>query len=378
MLERLRPVRAVVDLNRLAGNYQALAAFAAVPLMPVIKADAYGHGAAVVGRQLEALGVPMLAVAYVEEAVALREAGVAIPVVVLAGFTASQVALCRRHRLLPVVSTPGQAAGLLAQLSEASETLPVHVKVDTGMSRLGFPPAAIEDLVGRLVDSGHVGVDGVMTQLSSADEDAAVTARQLDLFDQVVDRLARRGIRPRWIHAANSAGLAQLRSSHTLARPGLLLYGLKPRPLAPAVEVRPVMALDAAISLVKDVAAGTAVSYGGRFVAQRASRIATIPLGYADGVPRTMAMAMSGQLAVNGSRAPVTGTVCMDLTMIDVTDEPEVREGDRAVLFGDDPTAWDVAGWAGTNAWDVLTRVGSRVPRVYMKDDRIAAVESHL
>jgi alanine racemase len=216
-----------------------------------------------------------------------------------------------------------------------------------------------------------------MTQLACADEDESATTRQLDLFDQVAGRLARRGVRPRWIHAANSAGLAFLRPSHTLARPGLLLYGLRPRPLAPAVDVRPVMTLRAALSFIKEVPTGTAVSYGGRWVAQRPSRIATVPLGYADGVPRTAAMARSGRLSVNGVRAPVAGTVCMDLTMIDVTDDAEIREGDEAVLFGDDPTAWDVAEWAGTNAWDVLTRVGSRVPRVYTAGGRFVAVESH-
>jgi alanine racemase len=375
-LSSLRPARASVDLDRLAANFATVAAYARVPLMPVIKADAYGHGAAVVGRYLETLGAPMLAVAYVEEGVALRTAGVTIPVLVLAGFTSSQVPICRSHELTPVISTRAQIECFLAPGSEHRTA--VHVKVDTGMSRLGFAPAEIEAAVGRLLDSGQVEVDGLMTQLASADEDEAVTARQLDLFDDVTQRLATRGVRPRWIHAANSAGLARLRPTHTLGRPGLLLYGLKPRPLSPPVDVRPIMTVEAAISLVKEVPAGTAVSYGGRFVARRPSRIATIPLGYADGVPRTAAMATAGRFSVNGARAPVTGTVCMDLTMIDVTDQPDVQEGDQAVLFGDEPTAWDVAEWAGTNAWDVLTRVGSRVPRVYVSGGGVVAVESYL
>jgi len=374
-LESLRAARARVDLDRLSANYAALTDYAPVPLMPVIKADAYGHGSAAIGRHLEALGAPMLAVAYVEEGVALRGAGVTIPIVILAGFTAAQVSICLDHELTPVVSTRAQVEWLLARTP--GRRTPVHVKADTGMSRLGFASAEIVDVVGRLLDSGQVELDGLMTQLSSADEDDVATGRQLDLFDEVTDRLARRGVRPRWVHAANSAGLAHVRSSHTLARPGLLLYGLRPRPLSPPVEVRPIMTVEAVIALVKEVAVGTAVSYGGRFVARRPSRIATVPLGYADGVPRTTAMATAGRFSVKGAGAPVSGTVCMDLTMIDVTDQPDVQEGDQAVLFGDEPTAWDVAEWAGTNAWDILTRVGSRVPRVYVAGGQIVAVASH-
>lgn len=376
-LAGLRPVQARVDLDRLAGNYRALSTYSPVPLMPVVKADAYGHGAAVVGRHLEELGAPMLAVAYVEEGALLRAAGVRVPVVVLAGFTREQVGALLDRKLTPVVSTPGQLECLLAHLDSPDTRLPVHVKVDTGMSRLGFPPELMGSAVGRLLDSGRVDVEGVMTQLASADEDREATIRQLDLFDDALSHLAARGVRPRWAHAANSAGLAYLRPTHTLARPGLLIYGLEPRPLSPPVEVHPVMTVQAEVFFVKEVPIGTAVSYGRRWVAQRPSRIATVPLGYADGVPRTAGMATRGQFSIRGRRVPVAGTVCMDLTMIDLTEHGDAREGDEVVLFGDDPTAWDVAEWAGTNAWEVLTRVGSRVPRVYVEGGRVVAVGSH-
>jgi alanine racemase len=191
-----------------------------------------------------------------------------------------------------------------------------------------------------------------------------------------VAALAKRGIRPRYVHACNSAGLAFFRETHTLVRPGLLLYGLRPRPLSPEVDVRPVMTVGADIALVKEIAAGTPVSYGGRWVAPRPSRIATVPIGYADGVPRTDRMRDQGQLVVRGRRVPVRGTVCMDLTMVDLTDRPEVVEGDEAVLVGDDPDAWQVAEWAGTNAWEVVTRIGPRVPRVYVDGGRVTAVQS--
>jgi alanine racemase len=376
VLDGLRPARATVDLDRLAANYRALQAAVPVPVMPVVKADAYGHGAARVGRFLAGLGVERLAVAYVEEAVALRAAGLRLPIVVLAGFGQGQGKLLREHRLVPVVSTARTLEWTLQAARGSRAPLPVHVKVDTGMTRLGFAPPQFDQAVSRLAESGHVEVEGVMTHLASADEDEASANRQLDLFDECVGRLAKRGLRPRLVHAANSAGLAFLRPSHTLVRPGLLLYGVRPRPLCAPLSVRPVMTVSADVARLQDVPAGTAVSYGGRWVASRPSRIATVPMGYADGVPRTDAMREQGRMLVRGRRAPVAGTVCMDLTMLDVTDQPEVVEGDEAVLFGDDPTAWDVADRAGTNAWETLVSVGSRVPRVYVQGGRVVGVES--
>lgn len=375
LLAGLRPTRATVDLDRLARNFRALEALAGRPVMPVVKADAYGHGAATVGRHLEALGAPLLAVAYVEEGIALRQTGVAVPIVVLAGFTRAQRPFLVDHGLVSVVSTPSTLAAILDAAVEGRAPAAVHLKVDTGMSRLGFTKDALVDAGVRLQDVG-VAVEGVMTHLSSADEDGGATERQLDAFDVAVEALEGCGLRPRWIHAANSAGLAFLRPHHTLVRPGLLVYGVRPRPLSPNVDVLPAMTVSTRIALIKDVPAGTPVSYGGRWVAPRPSRIATLPIGYADAVPRTRAMSDEGRFVVRGRPAPVAGTVCMDLTMLDVTERPDVQEDDEAILFGDTPTAWEVADRAGTVAWEVLTGVGSRVPRVYVKGGRIVGVES--
>ena len=368
----LRPARARIDLDRLAANYAAVAAYAGLPLLPVVKADAYGHGAVAVARALVKAGATKLAVAYPEEGVELRGAGVDVPVIVLAGFAAGQVGLMARHRLTPIVSTPTQLASLLASPDRPPTA---HVKVDTGMSRLGFADDAFVEASLRLSDA-HIEVEGVLTHLASADESADVSTRQLDRFDEAVAALGRRGLRPSVVHVASSAGLSTRRPGHTLVRPGLLLYGLKTRPLGPDVAVRPVMTVSADISLVKEVPEGTPVSYGGHWVASRPSRIATVPLGYADGVPRTRAMSDAGAFAVRGRRSPVAGRVCMDLTMLDVTDDGSVREGDEAVLFGDEPTAWDVAAWAGTTAWQVLTAIGPRVPRVYVEGGQVVEVQS--
>jgi alanine racemase len=375
LLAKLRPARATIDLSRLAANYQAVAAASAVPLMPVIKADAYGHGAVSAARTFVAQGARMLAVAYVEEAVALRAAGIAAELVVLSGFAPDQLPAIVAHDLVPVIGSPSTLR-LVLDRPAVGQRLRVHLKLDTGMTRLGL---AMDDAVAAaeaLATSALVDLTGIMTHLASADEDEGVTNRQLDQFDDFVARLAARGIRPLHVHAANSAGLAFLRPTHTLARPGLLLYGARPRPLSPVVEVRPVMTLSAEIAALKDIVPGTTVSYGARWVAARPSRIATLPVGYADGVPRTQAIRQHGYGSVRGAHAPVAGTICMDLMMLDVTDVPAAALGDPVVLMGDDPTAWDVAAWSDGNAWEAMTRVGSRVPRVYVQDGRIAAVES--
>jgi alanine racemase len=360
-----RPVWARVDLARLSANYRALVAYARRPLLPILKADAYGHGAAAVARRLAAEGVERVAVALVEEGLALRQEGVALPVVVLGTMTAAQVEAAAQHGLIPVISTPAGLAAARQAARAGGRPWVVHLKVDTGMTRLGFPPDQAVEAAGLLRKDG-LELEGFMTHLASADESTQVTARQLDAFDAVLGRLHAFGIRPPLVHAANSAGMAQLRPTHTLARPGLLLYGLRPRPLSPPVDVQPVMTVSGRITLVREVPAGTAVSYGGRYVVHHPSRIGTIPLGYADGVPRTAAMSSDGWWGVRGQQVPVAGAVSMDFTAVDLTDFPQLAEGDEAVLFGDSPTAWDVADCAGTHAWQVLTAVGPRVPRLYV------------
>jgi alanine racemase len=371
----LRPEEARIDLTRLAANFRAIETHTGRPLMPVVKADAYGHGAARVARLFETLGAPLLSVAFVEEGASLRRAGIRSPILVMAGVGPEEAGEAMEHALTPVVATPRTLAGALAAARLSPEPLRVHLKLDTGMSRLGLTPPEAVDAARRVVEGGLV-LDGVMTHLSSADESQDVSVKQMDAFDAVLADLAGQGHRPQWVHVANSAGMLHARPSQTLIRPGLLLYGLAPRPLAPPVVVRPVMTLVGRVEVIHDLPAGTPVSYGGRWIAPRASRIATVAVGYADGVPRTAAMTERGEMSLGGRRARVRGTVCMDFTMVDVTDRPDVSEGDEAVVFGDDPTAWDVADWAGTNAWQVLTSVGLRVPRVYLENGHVAGVES--
>jgi len=333
-------------------------------VIAVVKADAYGHGAAVVGRCLEQAGAAMLGVACLEEGVALRAAGVEAPVLVFAGCLPGQAEAFLELGLTPVVSGPETLEEALSAARRERGPWRVHLEVDTGMSRLGFAPGDSAGVAQRLAEAGLV-VEGVMTHLAAADEDAAVAGLQLDRFDNVLADLAGQGLEPSYADAANSAGLLHLRPTHTAVRPGLLLYGLRPRPLSPSLDVRPALSATARVLQVRSVGVGTPVSYGGRWRARRPSRVATLAFGYADGMPRTEAAAERGFVVLRGARAPIVGTVCMDFTMLDVTDIPSVVEGDLAVVLGDAPTAWDLAAWAGTNAWQVLTGIGARVQRVY-------------
>lgn len=361
------PASARIDLDRIRENYRAIRLHAGPrAVIPVLKANAYGHGAVAVARTLEPMGVPLIAVAYVDEAIALRRAGIETPLLVLTGFAPDQIDLLFEFRLTPIVSTGEQVRALCAlDPEEGHGMLGVHVKADTGMSRLGFSLREIEPMVHRLEDSGVVEIEGLMTHLASADEDAIATEGQLDLFDEAIMRLSALGVRPRLIHAANSAGLAFLRDTHTAVRPGLMLYGIPPRPLSPPLEVAPAMEFRARVARLSVVPAGTGVSYGGRFVTAQDTRIATLNAGYADGLPRTDGMRERGFARFGETRLPVAGTVCMDLTMLDASNAPTLVEGDEVTFFGDAPSAWEVAAWAGTNAWQVTTAVGPRVPRRY-------------
>ena len=288
--------------------------------MPVVKADAYGHGALPVARRLLAAGAPLLAVAYVEEAIALREEGLSVPIVVLAAFGPGQERLLRKHDLTPVVSTPSTLEGVLAPSREGRRPLKVHLKLDTGMSRLGFDLDGFLAAAQRLQDAEGVELEGVMTHLASADEDEGVTRRQLDRFDDAVAdaREARdpAALRARLQQRGTRTGACDAHPG--AARPPSLWP--RPQPFSPRVDVRPVMTVSADIALVKTVAEGTPVSYGGRWVAPRPSRLGTVPIGYADGVPRTAGMRDQGHLVVRGGRVPVRGTVCMDLVMVDLTE----------------------------------------------------------
>lgn len=367
-----RPTVACIDLEALRGNFAAVRARlpAAVSVMAVVKADGYGHAARLVAPVLVSAGADMLGVATVEEGVELREMGIAAPIVVLAGALRAEADVAVACRLSVAVVDAAMARDLAAGLGE--RPLPVHLKLDTGMSRLGVREEALGGFLDVLKSLPQLRVEGVFSHFADADDASGEYAdRQLGRFREQVERVRGMGFQPRWIHLANSVATLGRSDTHgNLVRPGIILYGVVPGGAA-AGPWRPVMHLRTRVWQVKEIPADTPVSYGLTFAVRRRSRIAVLPIGYADGYPR--ALSNRGEVLVRGRRAPVIGRICMDLTMVDVTDLPGVAAGDEVVLWGRQGEAelpvGEVAGWHDTISYELLTRVGKRVPRVPLSAD---------
>lgn len=369
-----RPAAAEVDLSAVRHNAAELrAAAGAAALCAVVKADGYGHGSVPVARAALEGGADWLAVALVEEALVLRDAGVDAPVLVLSEQPADALVGAARAGLTPTVYTPAGVDAAAAAAVEAGLDRPwsVHLKVDTGMHRVGCDPVDAVALARRVLDAG-LALGGTFTHLAVADEpDRPETDLQLDRFDGVLAALAGAGIDPGLRHAANSAGLlAHPRSHLDLVRPGIALYGLAPRPgLDGDLTLRPAMSVRSEVTLVKRVAAGEGVSYGLRHVFDRDAVVATVPLGYADGVTRSLGLA-GGCVLIGGVRRPIRGVVTMDQFVVEVTEGPEVRAGDEVVLLGrqgdDEVTADEWAGRTGTISYEVVCGFGPRLARVHL------------
>ncbi len=357
-----------IDLDALAGNLSALrrALAPGVRVCAVVKANAYGHGAAACAQTLAAGGVEMLATASPDEARVVRAAGVTVPILVLGGIDSRRDAVEDAWRLGLVPSLlDAEAARALAAVVPAGRRLRVHLKLDTGMNRAGLTPAAALDLVPLLRD-GPFEVDGLYSHLACADEPSHPASRQqLEAFAAASADLEATGLRPKIRHLANSAGALGDPALHLdMVRPGLALYGHRPNPaLGPTVALRPVMEFASWIASIRPVPTGTGIGYGWTWQAKRPSLIATIRVGYAQGYPR--ALSNRGWVSLRGQRAPVVGTVSMEHLSIDVTDLPEARAGDRVLLWGAGPEAPDVMALgcaAGTIGYELLTGVATSVP----------------
>lgn len=371
-----RPTWAEINLDHLVHNFRAVRSYVSdgVKICAVVKADAYGHGALPVAQTLERAGADGFAVALPEEGVMLREAGISRPILCLAGFWPGQEDILFDYRLTPVLSDIAAAERLEAKAHARGTTMVVHLKVDTGLGRLGLPLQELKDFLARFRRLTRVTLDGLMTHLASAGDPTKddVTLDQIERFNQALRQIEAAGYRPRSRHLAASAGLyGYPQAWGTMVRPGGLLYGLwrdvlPPRsPLGRPLTLKPVLSLHTRIMLVKTFAAGTPLGYGGTFITRRKSRIATLPIGYADGYRR--ALSNCGRVLVRGRWAPVVGLVSMDLTLIDVTDLPEAAPGDEVILIGEQNgqtlTAEDLAGTIGTLSYEITSGIGGRVPR---------------
>lgn len=366
MADVTRPTRAEIDLGAIRHNIGELRRCARpqAELMAVVKADGYGHGALAVAETALAAGAAWLGVALVEEGVALRAAGCPAPILVLGWVPPEQARLAVDHDLR-VACYDGELARALAAAGGAR----VHIKVDTGMGRLGVRPQEVLAFVRSL--PGGIDVEGIFTHFAAADDpDPAFTREQLARFQGALAALAAAGIRPRWRHAANSAAIMAHPDSHLdLVRMGIAMYGLAPDPARPwPADLRPAMALKSRISHLKVMAAGETVSYGRTWTARGGERVATIPVGYADGYRRLFSN--RGQVLIGGHPCPVVGRVCMDQTLVAVPPGVPAAVGDEAVLLGRQGqaviTADDWARTLDTINYEITCLIGSRVPRVYL------------
>jgi alanine racemase len=364
---------AEVDLDAVRHNVGVLrAAVAPAALWAVVKADGYGHGAAAVARAALEAGAEGLAVALVQEGVALREAGLDATILVLSEQPAADAPVIVEHGLVPTVYTP---AGIDAVADAAGARMkfryPVQLKVDTGMHRAGCAPGDAVEMARRISGRAQIALAGTYTHLAVADEpDDPFTADQLRRFDEVVSAIADAGMRPGLVHAANSAGgLAHPAARLSLVRAGIALYGLSPGHGVDhlCAELRPALSLRARVSLVKPVAAGERVSYGLRYRFEHDTVVATVPIGYADGVTRRL-HAVGGEVLVGGHRRPIVGVVTMDQLMVDCGADSAVAVGEEVVLLGrqaaDEITAAEWADRLGTISYEVVCGIGARVPRL--------------
>jgi len=342
-----------------------------VAIMPAVKANAYGHGAVKVSRAALEAGVDMLGVARIEEAVELRDAGIEAPILILGPPSPDAAPEIVGRDVTTAICDEDFARALSACASASGKTAKAHVKLDTGMGRVGVPVESALELILSVAALPGITIEGVFTHFPSADEeDSGFTKQQLAQFGNLISELESRGIRPRFVHAANSAAILDHPDSHfDLVRPGIMFYGLYPGAnVGRSVAVQPVLTLKTRVVFLKEIPVGATVSYGRTFRAPRRTRVATIPIGYADGFSRLLSN--RGQAIVNGRKVPVIGRVCMDLTMLDVTDVPGVQVGDEVVLYGTQGNerigVEEVAAMIGTIPYEVLCAVGPRIPRVYL------------
>jgi len=378
---RSRATWAEVDLSAVRHNVGVLCRLVApADLCAVVKADGYGHGAAAVARAALDGGASMVAVALGDEGEELRRAGIRAPVLVLSEQPAASAPAVVAAGLTPTLYTLGGVAAMAAAAEAAGTVVPVHVKVDTGMHRVGADPAAVPAVVAAVAAAPSLRLEGLFTHLAVADgpsdEDAEYTALQLDRFDAVTAALAGQGVGVTLRHAANSAGaIAWARSRYDMVRCGIAVYGQPPSPSLAhlAGDLRPVLSLRSRVSAVRVLDAGERPSYGRVRPLPERSVVATVPIGYADGLARRLQPA-GGEVLIGGRRRPLAGTVTMDQIVVDCGPDDPVRPGDEVVLLGRQGDAEVTAAeWAqrlGTITYEVLCGIGPRVPRVIVDPER--------
>ena len=363
----LRPTRAEVLLGAIADNFRVVREAAnGRKVLAVVKADAYGHGVVPVAKRLQAEGVDGFGVALAEEGIELREAGIDRAILVLNGINGGAHRDIIAAGLTPVLYDISEASAF--ERVSQDRPIDVHLKVDTGMGRLGVPPDELDEFLRELRGFPSIRIAGLMTHLSTADGDPEYVAEQLESFKRAEGLVRRFGHEPRVLHAANSAALFRHPETHfDWVRPGISIYGY---PGSDSIDapLRPAMRLRTEVLRIRTLHTGESAGYGRSFRATRDTRLATIPLGYGDGLLRSASN--RGHVLIRGRRCPIVGNIAMDLTTVDVSEVSGVAVGDEALLLGEQQgavlDARDLAKAAGTIPYEVLTNVSRRVPRVYL------------
>lgn len=382
-LETERPTWAEIDLKALAENFKALSSLLApsgVPkprfqtrnprIIPVIKADAYGHGMIPVARALAAAGATMFGVFFVDEAVQLREAGISQEILVMGTSWGGQEMTAIQNRLILTVDTVECIRSLENAAKFMTEPIPVHVKVDTGMARLGVRWDSMEPLLNALRNTKSVRLQGVFSHLSCAEEsDSTFTLKQIRRFEYSLSAVQESGLECGEIHFANSAGLLYFEAlQNWSARTGIAIYGYHPDPQRASIKLQPALCLKSRVGPIRSIDPGEPVGYNRKYHASRKMRISTLCIGYADGYNRRMGN--RGSVIIQDKLAPVIGAVSMDMIAVDLTDLPEVSKGDEAIVLGSSAhyhvTAEDWANTLKTVPYEVLCAIAARVPRIYV------------
>ncbi|MEE8575442.1 MAG: alanine racemase [Thermodesulfobacteriota bacterium] len=368
-----RPTVAIINIENLKYNYARLKELLGegTTVMSVIKADAYGHGVTRVAGALEESGCRSFGVALASEGVALREAGIKGEIVVLTGIYPGDVDRVFDFNLTPVVFDTNVARLINERAESLGVKKLVHVKIDTGMGRLGVKTSNVTEFFTEIKNFSRLEIEGVMSHFADAEaEDKAFSKTQLDAFKKALVELEALGINPHVRHIANSAAIIDIPEAHLdMVRAGLMLYGVYPLEiLRSKIDLKPVMELKSAVTHIKKLSVGDSVGYGRTFTAERESKVGIVPIGYADGYLRSLSNC--GEMLVGGERVKVVGVVSMDTTVVDLTGISDVSAGDEVMIIGrqgsGEITAAEVAEKAGTISYEILCRLGSRVPKIYV------------
>jgi len=363
-----RPTWAEIDLGNLKHNFEQIKKRLnpQTKIMITVKADAYGHGLIQVSRKLVSCGVDFLGVASIDEGINLRKKGIGLPILILGLVLKKDIAPLFAYRLIPTVCDEDLADALNKKARSLGKKVNLHIKVDTGMGRIGVLPQDTLKLVRHIHKLKFLNLEGIFTHFPFADMNKDFTLYQIGLFNKLVSKLNREGINIPLVHSANSMAVIDYKNSHfNMVRPGLVIYGLYPKQNL-KINLKPVLTLKTRVIFVKRVPKGYGISYGHDYVTKRATTIITLPIGYGDGYPRNLSN--QAPVLIKGKRFKVTGKICMDQMMIDVGNFP-VKIGDEVVLIGSQGknkiTAEELASLSGTIPYEIVCGLGSRIPRLY-------------